>query len=109
MNRSSHFLSRNAIHPDFLVRRSVKQARRTVNIRFPDDAAAQGGRGSQVSSYTGWPFRRRAARQAGRDIETEIEIPHNKLKWDKSNPTGHGIVFLSRTRYVFCYVQPGGV
>jgi hypothetical protein len=43
------------------------------------------------------------------DIGTEIEIPDHKLKWDKSNPTGHGIVFLSRTRYVFCYVQPGGV
>ena len=39
---------------------------------------------------------------------TEIEIPNNKLKWDKSNPTGHGIVFLSRNGYVFCYVQPGG-
>jgi hypothetical protein len=43
------------------------------------------------------------------DIGTEIEIPNNKLKWDKSNPTGHGIVFLSRNGYVFCYVQPGGV
>ncbi len=43
------------------------------------------------------------------DIGTEIEIPNNKLKWDKSNPTGHGIVFLSRAGYVFCYVQPGGV
>ena len=32
------------------------------------------------------------------DIGTEIEIPNNKLKWDKSNPTGHGIVFLSRNR-----------
>jgi hypothetical protein len=42
------------------------------------------------------------------DIGTEIEIPNNKLKWDKSNPTGHGIVFLSRGGYVFCYVQPGG-
>jgi hypothetical protein len=42
------------------------------------------------------------------DIGTEIEIPNNKLKWDKSNPTGHGIVFLSRNGYVFCYVQPGG-
>jgi hypothetical protein len=40
---------------------------------------------------------------------TEIEIPHAKLKWDQSNPTGHGVVFMSRTRYVFCYVQPGGV
>jgi hypothetical protein len=42
------------------------------------------------------------------EIGTEIEIPNNKLKWDKSNPTGHGIVFLSRSRYVFCFVQPGG-
>jgi hypothetical protein len=43
------------------------------------------------------------------DVGTEIEIPNDKLKWDKSNPTGHGIVFLSRNGYVFCYVQPGGV
>jgi hypothetical protein len=42
------------------------------------------------------------------DVGTEIEIPNNKLKWDRSNPTGHGIVFLSRGGYVFCYVQPGG-
>jgi hypothetical protein len=42
------------------------------------------------------------------DIGTEVEIPNNKLKWDRSNPTGHGIVFLSRAGYVFCYVQPGG-
>jgi hypothetical protein len=43
------------------------------------------------------------------DIGTEVEIPNNKLKWDRSNPTGHGVVFLSRAGYVFCYVQPGGV
>ena len=46
------------------------------------------------------------------DIGTEIEIPDAKLKWDRSNPTGHGIVFLgggAYGRYVFCYVQPGGV
>jgi hypothetical protein len=43
------------------------------------------------------------------DVGTEIEIPNNKLKWDKSNPTGHGVVFLSRAGYVYCYVQPGGV
>ncbi len=30
------------------------------------------------------------------DIGTEVEIPDNKLKWDRSNPTGHGIVFLPR-------------
>jgi len=43
------------------------------------------------------------------DVGTEIEIPPNKLKWDRSNPTGHGVVFISRSRYVFCFVQPGGV
>lgn len=39
---------------------------------------------------------------------TEVEIPNHKLKWDKANPTGHGVVFLSRGGFVFCYVQPGG-
>jgi hypothetical protein len=43
------------------------------------------------------------------DAGTEFEIPNNKLKWDKSNPTGHGIIFLSRQGYVYCFVQPGGV
>ena len=42
------------------------------------------------------------------DIGTEFEIPNNKLKWDKSDPTGHGIMFLGRSGNVFCYVQPGG-
>lgn len=39
---------------------------------------------------------------------TEIEVPDVKLKWDRGNPTGHGVIFLSRNRYVFCFVQPGG-
>lgn len=43
------------------------------------------------------------------DIGTEIEIPSYKLKWDKANPTGHSIVFMSAWRYVFCFVQAGGV
>lgn len=43
------------------------------------------------------------------DVGTEIEIPNHKLKWDRSNPTGHGVVFMSREKWVFCYVQPGGV
>lgn len=42
------------------------------------------------------------------DVGTEIEIPPHKLKWDRGNPTGHGVVFLSRQGFVFCYVQPGG-
>ena len=40
------------------------------------------------------------------DNGTEVEIPNHKLKWDRSNPTGHGIVFLNRNGHVFCYVQP---
>ena len=43
------------------------------------------------------------------DIGTKIVVPNNKLKFDESNPTGHGVIFLSRTDYVFCYVVPGGV
>lgn len=46
------------------------------------------------------------------DVGTEIEIPNEKLKWDRSNPTGHGVLFLGGTaygRWVLCYVQPGGV
>lgn len=42
------------------------------------------------------------------DIGTVVEIPPHKLKWDRANPTGHGVVFLSRQGHVFCYVQPGG-
>lgn len=43
------------------------------------------------------------------DIGTQIQIPDNKLKWDRSNPTGHAVVFLSRARYVFCFVQGAGI
>ena len=39
---------------------------------------------------------------------TEVEVPTEKLKWDRGNPTGHGILFMSRSGYVYCYVQPGG-
>ena len=41
-------------------------------------------------------------------IGTEIEVPPNKLKFDRGNPTGHGILFVSKGGFVFCYVQPGG-
>ncbi len=43
------------------------------------------------------------------DVGTEFEIPNHKLKWDRSNPTGHGVLFLSRNGFVYCFVQPGGV
>lgn len=41
-------------------------------------------------------------------IGTEIKVPPNKLKFDRGNPTGHGVLFVSKGGYVFCYVQPGG-
>ncbi len=44
-----------------------------------------------------------------KDVGTRIVIPKHKLKWDQSNPTGHGVVFLSRGDFVWCYVAPGGV
>jgi hypothetical protein len=42
------------------------------------------------------------------DIGTEFEVPDSKLKWDKSNPTGHGVIFVSRWGSVYCFVQGGG-
>lgn len=42
-------------------------------------------------------------------VGTKIEIPDHKLKWDRGNPTGHAIVFLSGWGHVFCFVQAGGV
>ena len=40
---------------------------------------------------------------------TVIEVPNYKLKWDRSNPTGHTIIFLTRERYVYCFVQSTGI
>jgi hypothetical protein len=39
----------------------------------------------------------------------EYEIPPEKLKWDRSNPTGHNIIFLSRSDFVYCFVQGTGI
>lgn len=49
------------------------------------------------------PLRRRHV-----DVGTRIPIPNAKIKWNEGNPTGHGIVFLSRGDFVFCYLPPGG-
>jgi hypothetical protein len=45
-----------------------------------------------------------------RHIETgtRITVPNNKIKWDRSNPTGHGIIFIGFNRSVLCYLPPGG-
>jgi hypothetical protein len=45
-------------------------------------------------------------------VGTIIEVPDQKLKWDKGNPTGHAIVFLGGSgnyRQVFCFVQSTGI
>ncbi len=38
-------------------------------------------------------------------VGTEIEIPDYKLKFDRGNPTGHSVVFLSSSLFVYCFVQ----
>lgn len=43
------------------------------------------------------------------DVGTRIEIPPHKLKWDRSNPTGHNIIFLGGGNNVFCFVQSTGI
>lgn len=72
---------------------------------FCDDYRLQGGKGvcTITDDRDDAPRRRPHV-----DVGTVIEIPPHKLKWDRGNPTGHGVVFLSRNRYVFCYVQAGG-
>jgi hypothetical protein len=44
-----------------------------------------------------------------REPGERIVIPNNKIKWDRGNPTGHGVIFLSPSGNVYCYVPPGGV
>jgi hypothetical protein len=40
---------------------------------------------------------------------TKIPVPNYKMKWDKGNPTGHGIIFIGSGQQVLCYIAPGGV
>ena len=40
---------------------------------------------------------------------TRVTVPTRKIKWDKGNPTGHGIIFIGAVGYVYCYLPPGGV
>ncbi len=50
-------------------------------------------------------------------VGTKIIIPNAKIKWDKGNPSGHGLVFIGASyvstdgsvQSVYCYVEPGGV
>lgn len=43
-----------------------------------------------------------------REIGEEFEIPPNKMNKDP-NPTGHNVIFLSRSGYVFCFVSGTGI
>ncbi len=38
-------------------------------------------------------------------VGTEFEIPPYKLKWDRSNPTGHAVIFVNTSGHVWCFVQ----
>jgi hypothetical protein len=40
---------------------------------------------------------------------TRITVPSYRLKFDSGNPTGHGVIFLTTSDTVFCYVAPGGI
>lgn len=40
---------------------------------------------------------------------TKIVVPNSKLKYDRGNPTGHGVIFVSTALDVLCYIVPGGV
>src|SRR6202012_1571946 len=40
---------------------------------------------------------------------TEFEVPPEKLKWDRSNPTGHNVLFVSTAGYTWCFVQGSGI
>jgi hypothetical protein len=37
-----------------------------------------------------------------------VAVPNTKIKWDRSNPTGHGIIFIGVGGEVYCYLPPGG-
>lgn len=40
---------------------------------------------------------------------TKVKVPTAKLKYDRGNPTGHGVLFVNLARDVLCYIVPGGV
>ena len=39
---------------------------------------------------------------------TRFAVPNSKIKWDRGNPTGHGIIFIGLGGEVYCYLPPGG-
>jgi hypothetical protein len=43
------------------------------------------------------------------DVGTVIEVPDEKLKYDRGNPTGHSVLFVSRGLYAWCFVLGAGI
>jgi hypothetical protein len=49
-------------------------------------------------------------------VGTRVLVPNHKIKFSQydpqqppSNPTGHGVIFLSSSgEFVYCYITPGG-
>lgn len=39
---------------------------------------------------------------------TEFEVPQEKLKWDRGNPTGHNVLFISTSGFTWCFVMGSG-
>jgi hypothetical protein len=42
------------------------------------------------------------------DNGRRFAVPNSKIKWDRGNPTGHGIIFIGHGLEVHCYLPPGG-
>lgn len=40
---------------------------------------------------------------------TEFEVPPEKLKWDRGNPTGHNVLFISTSGFTWCFVMGTGI
>lgn len=40
---------------------------------------------------------------------TVFEVPPEKLKWDKGNPTGHNVLFISIAGFTWCFVMGTGI
>lgn len=40
---------------------------------------------------------------------TTFEVPPEKLKWDRGNPTGHNVLFVSKAGYTWCFVTGTGI
>ena len=42
-------------------------------------------------------------------VGTRLKVPNSKVKSDKGNPTGHGIIFVGGDNAIVCYVPPAGI